>query len=116
MGVVMAEEEKPKYVLHITTGRPEAGSTEHSTDRWQEILQRRALRSREELMPVALQLVQDQAVVRQFRAVHGSENKELASQFIDQIERSAQTIDPDVTHADAARITVILMEMLTDLR
>lgn len=64
-------------------------------------------------MPVALQLVQDQAVAHQFRAVHGSDNKELASQFIDDIERSARTIDPDVTQADATRITVLLMEMLT---
>ena len=64
-------------------------------------------------MPVALRLVQDQAVVHQFRAVHGSESEELASQFIDQIARSAQAIDPDITQADAARITVILMEMLT---
>ncbi|MGJ4953845.1 hypothetical protein [Bradyrhizobium sp. HKCCYLS20291] len=109
----MAEKETPKYVLHIRSGRPAAASTEESAERWQKLVERRTLRSREELMPVALQLVQDQAVVRQFRAVHGSENEELASQFIDQIERSARAIDPVVTHAGAATITVILMEMLT---
>jgi hypothetical protein len=64
-------------------------------------------------MPVVLQLVQDQAVAHQFRAVHGSDNEELANQFIDEIARSAQAIDPDITQADAARITVILMDMLT---
>jgi hypothetical protein len=113
MGFVVAEKETPKYVLHIETGRPVAGSTEESTERRQKIVERRTLRSREELMPVALRLVQDQAVVHQFRAVHGSENEKLASQFIDQIARSAQAIDPDITQADAASITVILMEMLT---
>ncbi|MGJ5041578.1 MULTISPECIES: hypothetical protein [unclassified Bradyrhizobium] len=110
----MAEEETPTYAIHIKTGRPAADSTDKSTERWQELVERRTLRSREELMPVALQLVQDQAVVHQFRAVHGSDNEELASQFIDEIARSARAIDPDITQADAARITVILMEMLTN--
>lgn len=102
---------RPRSALRIMSG-PAVNGSKAGTTASEETVTRRFMRSREELRPVAIELVRDAELVNRFWAVRGSDNEELARQFIDEVAQRAQQIDSNVTYADAARITVILMEML----
>ncbi|MGJ5137636.1 hypothetical protein ACQR1V_06590 [Bradyrhizobium oligotrophicum] len=107
----MIDQERPRFVLRILSGPAVNGAKAEATPS-EETVARRFIRSREELRPLAIELVRNAELVKRFWVVRGSDNEELASQFIDEVAQRAQKIDSNVTYADAARITVILMEIL----
>ncbi|WP_316229199.1 hypothetical protein [Bradyrhizobium sp. SZCCHNR1070] len=108
----MSDQDRPKSTIHISNIRqpvPQKTDVKLGSNK---TVSRREIRSREELMPLADKIAQDATVVDRFRRVQGSDDEQLASQFIGEIARIAQTLDSNITQTDAARITVLLMEIL----
>lgn len=106
----MSERDKPKGTIHISShSRPKHPRTE--AEGAAAARSGRELRSREELAPIAQRVAQNAKLVEQFRRARGSDTVVLANELIEEIARFAQGIDPTIAQADAARITVLLMEM-----
>jgi len=42
----------------------------------------------------------------------GSDNKDGGREMVDEVGRIAQTIDPSISHAEAANVTICLMRIV----
>lgn len=72
------------------------------------------MRSGEELDPVARQISLDRHLMQRFREVMGCGDEERARAMVDEVRLIAQTIDPSVSYAEGARVTVYLMQIAQD--
>ena len=106
----MSERGKRKGTIHIS-GHSRPNSPQPEAEGASAARSRRDLRSREELAPIAQRVAQNAELVEQFLRARGSDNVALGNELIEDIARFAQSIEPTITQADAARITVLLMEM-----
>jgi len=72
------------------------------------------MRSREELDPVARQISLDSHLMERFRGVMGCGDEERARAMVDEVRLIAQSIDPSISYAEGARVTICLMQMVHD--
>jgi hypothetical protein len=99
----MSEEKKLKATINIPAFKP----AQHQ----QPLKPSSPMRTQKELTPLAHSIAQNDAIMRRFRAVIGSEDKTRATEMIDEITKFAQNLDPSITTAEGTRIVVILMSL-----
>ena len=69
-------------------------------------------RTQEELAPIAHKISENPDLMRRFREVIGSEDRERVSAIFDEIRRVAQSIDPTITHPEGTRMALVLMKRI----
>ena len=72
------------------------------------------MRTLEELTPLATQIASNLELMKKFREVMGSGDEDRARVMVDEVRHFAQTLDPTVTYAEGARITLVLMTIIRD--
>lgn|SRR4051794_25575781 len=72
------------------------------------------MRSGEELDPVARQISLDRHLMQRLQEVMGCGEEERARAMVDEVRLIAQTIDPTISYAEGARVTVCLMQIVHD--
>jgi hypothetical protein len=70
------------------------------------------MRSLEELAPIAHKMSENANLMRRFREVIGSEDKQRVSAMMDEVRRVAQSIDSTITHPEGTSMSLVLMKML----
>ncbi|BAM91212.1 hypothetical protein S58_52330 [Bradyrhizobium oligotrophicum S58] len=70
------------------------------------------MRSPEELAPLAMQIAMRADLMTRLREVRGCEDEDRVSKMIDEIRDYARSLDPRVTHAEGARLALMLAEHL----
>jgi hypothetical protein len=79
-------------------------------------LPRQAMRSREELAPLAVQISANTDLMTRFRKTMGCGVDERAREMIDEVRSYACTIDPEVTCVEGARLVLLLMAIVENDR
>jgi|SRR5579883_102534 len=77
-------------------------------------LRRSSMRSIEELGPIARQISSDRELLRRFAEVMGSEDEDRARAMVDEVRRVAQALDPSISYAEGASVSLALMEIVRD--
>ncbi|HLG79646.1 MAG TPA: hypothetical protein VKY22_01425 [Bradyrhizobium sp.] len=72
------------------------------------------MRSIEELGPIARQISSDRELLRRFAEVMGSEDEDRARAMVDEVRRVAQALDPSISYAEGASVSLALMEIVRD--
>jgi hypothetical protein len=101
---VVDEDKKAKIVLH---GHADGASTRAPAElpKWT------PMRTQEELMPLALRIAGNDALMRRFLAGMGSGDRSLGSDVMDEVTRYAQHLDSSITVPEGTRIVVLLMKI-----
>jgi hypothetical protein len=76
--------------------------------------EKQRFRSLDELEPVARQISRDPSLMERFRGVMGSDNEDRAREMVEEVRRIAQTIDPSISYAEGASVTLALMQIVRD--
>ncbi len=72
------------------------------------------MRTLEELTPLANQVASNFELMKEFREVMGSGDEDRGREMVDEVRNFARTLDPTLTYAEGARITVVLMGIVGD--
>ena len=76
------------------------------------ILPHKPMRSLEELAPIGQKISENAELMRHFREVIGSDDRQRASAMIDEVRRVAQRIDPTITHPEGTTLALVLMKIV----
>jgi len=77
-------------------------------------LEKQSFRSLEELEPLALQISRDLSLMERFRGVMGGDDEDRGREMVDEVRRIAQIIDPSISYAEGASVTLCLMQIVRD--
>jgi hypothetical protein len=104
---VMADEDQRKiYIVKETGAIPQTpGSSAQPTTRT-------AVRTDEELRPLAQRIVENPELILQFRAAIGSNDEDQTAKAMHKVREYAQSLDPSVTFREGTRLVLLLLKML----
>jgi hypothetical protein len=102
----MADDRETEAIIRIPAFKPAREQSQQPL-KWS-----KPTRAQRGLVPIALRIPKNVDLMRRFRAVIGSEDKERASKMIDEVRSFAQGLDASVTHPEGARTVVVLMKMV----
>jgi hypothetical protein len=103
----MSKDHKPKIIDR--SHRPDQAQAPRS---YAPLPPNKPMRSLEELAPIAHKMSENANLMRRFREVIGSEDKQRVSAMMDEVRRVAQSIDSTITHPEGTSMSLVLMKML----
>jgi hypothetical protein len=71
-----------------------------------------SMRTQEELMPLALRVIENAELMHRFRAVMGSGDEDQARNMVYEITKHAQRLDQAITAPEGTRIVLVLMKIV----
>ena len=107
---MVQDESEIKGILKLFSSQPT------SSQRDAPPLPRQAMRRREELDPLAVQISANTDLMTRFRETMGCGVDERAREMIDAVRNYARTIDPEVTYVEGARLVLLLMAIVKNDR
>jgi hypothetical protein len=106
----MTDDKRQKGILRLRTFAEQTpdSKTEFALGK------RMRLRSLEQLEPLARSIARNQELMKRFQDVMGCDDEDRARAMVDDVRNIAHSIDSELSYAEGASISIILMRILRE--